>query len=43
MDDSHVHAAAAHGGDGSDRLHHMADDVDDGQVDDGPVGRANWD
>lgn len=27
----------AHGGNGPDRLDHMADHVDDGQVDDGPV------
>lgn len=27
-----------HRGNGADGLHHMADDVDDGQVDDGPVG-----
>lgn len=37
-----------HGGDGADRLDHMADHVDDGQVDDGPVGNkqsldaADW-
>lgn len=33
----HVHLGVAHGGDGTDRLDHMADHVDDGQVDDGPV------
>lgn len=26
-----------HSGDGTDRLDHVADHVDDGQVDDGPV------
>lgn len=35
---SHVHVAAPHTGDGSDRLDHVADHVDDGEVDDGPVG-----
>lgn len=33
-----MHIGVAHGGNGADRLDHMADHVDDGQVDDGPVG-----
>lgn len=33
----HVQFSVPHGGNGTDRLDHMADHVDDGQVDDGPV------
>lgn len=33
----HVQFRVPHGGNGTDRLDHMADHVDDGQVDDGPV------
>lgn len=32
-----MHIDGPHGGNGADRLDHMADHVDDGQVDDGPV------
>lgn len=35
---SHVDVFASHCGNGTDRFDHMADDVDDGQVDDGPAG-----
>jgi len=35
--DSHVHVGGSHDGNGSDRLHHVADHVDHGQVDDGPA------
>lgn len=34
----HVDIFVSHRGDGTNRFHHMADHVDDGQVDDGPVG-----
>lgn len=34
----HVDICVSHCGNGADGFHHMADDVDDGQVDDGPVG-----
>lgn len=37
LDNLHVHIGVPHSGDGSDRLDHMADHVDDGQVDDGPA------
>lgn len=33
----HVQLRVPNGGDGADRLDHMADHVDNGQVDDGPV------
>lgn len=33
-----MHAAVSHGGNGPDRFDHMASDVYEGQVDDGPVG-----
>lgn len=44
LDNLHVHIGVPHSGDGSDRLDHMADHVDDGQVDDGPVEstRSLW-
>lgn len=36
-DNLHVHIAVSHSGNGSNRLDHMADHIDNGQVDDGPV------
>lgn len=38
----HVDVFASHQGNGADGFHHMADHVDDGQVDDGPVGSRRW-
>lgn len=34
----HVDIFVSHRGNGADGFHHMADHVDDGEVDDGPVG-----
>lgn len=34
----HVDICVSHRGNGADGFNHVADDVDDGQVDDGPVG-----
>ena len=36
-DHLHVHSAVSHSGNGSDRLDHMANHINNGQVDDGPV------
>lgn len=41
-DNSHVQFGASHGGNGSNRLDHMADHIYNGQVDDGPVGSKLW-
>lgn len=35
---SHVDIFVSHCGNGTDRFNHVADHVDDGQVDDGPAG-----
>lgn len=40
---SHVHGAVPHSGNGSNRLDHMADHIDNGEVDDGPVGSKDCD
>lgn len=37
-DNLHMHFFVSDGGNGSDRLDHVADHVENGQVDDGPVG-----
>lgn len=36
-DNLHVHIGVPHSGNGTDRLDHMADHIDNGQVDYGPV------
>lgn len=38
MSNLHVYVSVSHSGNGSHRLNHMANHVNDGQVDDGPVG-----
>lgn len=41
-DNLHVHIGVSHSGNGSHRLDHMADHIDNGQVDDGPVESKLW-